>query len=302
MYTSTTFNELLAKARGKDFYGQQKLMRFVETPENQIWSLIPNFQSFLELAGVNDSLTAKLVGFVQIRYLIKNFANLLKLALIAPETVSALLNYTDIRLHIGTFKQLLQLFNTVEVLKITLPPHQEIRVLVKTPSHLEQLSRLRINAHSNSNLDQLFISYADIRKRFTSFKQLLQFIANNPSASQLFIKDEHTISLIKNAKQLTTLLKEISKFNPLWSKNAALEFSHSDKVVGLFKRKSDLLDYLSHLPDQDSIRKFIDHYSRITSLIKLSNSQKSMLEMEFFKAKKFQLEKPSIPLSLLQYA
>ena len=302
MHTSTTFDELLAKAREKDFYKQQQLRKFVENPDNRVGSLMINFHIFLALAKVNDSLAAKLVNVVQVRQLIKSFSDLAKLAVAAPETATALLNYADIRSHIGTFKQLLKLFNTLEILKITLPPHAEIRILIKTSAQLEQLSRLRINNHSNDNLAQLFISYADVRKRFKSFKQLLQFIASNPSASPLFIKDKHTLSLVKNAKQLNTLLKEMGKFNPLWSKNAALEFAHSDQVVALFKKESDLLDYLRHLPDQESIKKFVGHHARIAKLMKVSNSQTSLLDMEFFKAKKFRLGNPSIPLNLLQYA
>lgn len=301
MHTNTTFDELLAKARDRDFYKQQQLLKFVENSDNQVELLLVNFHSFLELAKVNDSLTAKLVNFKQTQQLIKNFADLLTLALAAPETAIALLNHASIRFHISTFKQLLKLFNTLEVLKITLPPHAEIRALISTSSQLEQLSRLRINSHSNSNLAQLFISYPDVRKRFKSFKQLLQFIVSDPSVSSLFIKDKHTINLVKNAKQLNALLKEIGKFNPLWSKDAALEFAHSDKVAALFKKESDLLDYLCYLPDQESIKKFVDHHARIAKLMKVSNSQTSLLDMDFFKAKKFRLG-TSIPLNLLQYA
>jgi hypothetical protein len=302
MDTNITFDELLANARVTDFYRQQQLLRFIQNPIHQIWKIVSCMQNFLELAEINDSLAATLVDFVQIRKLIIDFDNLAKLIAKAPETTAALLNYAEIRLHIQTFDQLVYLLETVEILKITLPPHPEIRALVKTPNQLEQLSRLRINAHSNGNLAQLFSSYADVRKHFTSFKQLLQFIAHNPSTGQLFIKDEHTISLVRNAKQLNILLKAISKINPLWGKNAALEFSHSAKVVTLFKKEADLLDYLRHLPDQESIKEFVDHHANIADLLQSSNANISMLEMDFFKAKKLRLGQPRIPLNLMQYA
>lgn len=301
MQTITTFDELLINATDVDFCRQHYLLRQMEQPATEIPYLIKNWANFIKLAAVNDLLAAKVVQFECIRNLVTRFTELEKLANIAPETTATLLNYLAIRKTIKSFRQLQTLLNRIELLRITLPPHQDIRALVKNPSQLSQLSQLAINNHSDSNLAQLFISYADVRKRFTTFKQLLQFITHNPSTSQFFIKDEHIIQLVKNAKQLNNLLGEISKFNRNWAKKAAVEFSYSEKVAKLFKEETELLNYLQYLPDQASIRKFIEHNPNIEQLFD-TDPQQNLLEMAFFKAKKSQPGKPSIPFSLLQYA
>lgn len=298
MQLIATFDELLAKAENQDFAQRQQLAKLLLQPEQQLWTLIGSISELISFAKVNDSLAAMLASYEDIRDLVKNFAQLKELAKIAPETTDALLKYSTKRALITSFEQLVDLLETVELLKITLPPHADIRALIKSPQHLRQLSKIRINTHSNSNLAQLFISYADVRKRFTSFKQLIQFINANPSTAQLFIKDEHTIDLIRNASQLNILLAEFNKLNPLWSQNAAKEFAHSVKISKLLKKETDLLDYLNHFPDQESIQTFIKSNAVIAKLLQ---PKQSILDMEFFKAKKSHWTPHSIPFSLLQY-
>jgi|GEM_PF-2141792 len=303
MQTNHNFTELLANASNQDFYCQQQLKHFIATAKNQAWFLIADVNELLQLAAVNDGLAAKLMEYPQVRCLLKDFGDLRQLAVFAPDTLAALLNHAEPRRLIKNFPQLLELLNKVEVLRVTLPPHAEIRALIQTPAQLEQLSQISISTHSNSNLAHLFISYADVRKLFGSFNQLVRFIELNPSATQLFIKDEHALELVKTAKQLNSLLKKIAKINPIWAKSAALKFACSTKIAKLFSRETDLMAYLNYLPDQESIQALLTRHTDLANLLQVSSVKpSSLLDMDILKAKKCRRDLPTVPFNLLQYA
>jgi hypothetical protein len=300
MRNINSFSELLELARSRDFYTRQHLIHCLSMLKNQDYLVLSKFEELLTLAKANDSVAAQLAKVAYVRQMVQSFSDLQTLAMHAPETAVALLNYADVRTCITSFNELLELLQKIELLRITLPPHADMRQLVQTPAHLKRLSRLRISAHSQDNLAQLFMSYADVRSCFKSFRQLLKFINANPQMAQLFIKDEHTLALLTNARQLNSLLKEVANINVRWSRNAAVEFSRCTKTVQLFKKQAELMEFLGFLPDKTSIAQFVNKHPKLSKL--LQTTQSSLFDMDFFQNKSLHIAKPSVPYSLLQYA